>query len=104
MSTPKATHTTISITQSFVNTAWPWVRGRRGLMVLAAGIVVGGLALNWGWLVAAGIAPFVLAVLPCLAMCALGMCMNKAGGKSCSPGAEGPGEKPDARGGPEGGT
>ncbi|KGH21610.1 hypothetical protein P606_17115 [Comamonas thiooxydans] len=40
--------------------------------------------MNWGWLVAAGIAPLLLAVAPCAAMCALSLCMNKAGSKSCS--------------------
>ena len=43
-----------------------------------------GLALNWSWLAAAGIAPILISVLPCLAMCALGLCMNRSGGKSCS--------------------
>ncbi|RVH28084.1 hypothetical protein CN211_25985 [Sinorhizobium meliloti] len=36
-----------------------------------------GLAFNWNWLVAAGVAPPLLSVLPCLAMCALGLCMNR---------------------------
>ncbi|MEQ8651483.1 MAG: hypothetical protein RIC87_03380 [Kiloniellales bacterium] len=58
--------------------------GRRGLLVLAGLAIVAGLALNWGWLAAAGIAPILIGVLPCLAMCALGLCMNRAGGKSCS--------------------
>ena len=31
---------------------------------------------NWGWLVAAGIAPLLLSVGPCIAMCALGLCMG----------------------------
>lgn len=58
--------------------------GRRGLLVLAGLAIVAGLVLNWGWLAAAGIAPILIGVLPCLAMCALGLCMNRAGGKSCS--------------------
>ncbi|WP_192359125.1 hypothetical protein [Mesorhizobium mediterraneum] len=45
-------------------------------------IVVAGLAFNWVWLVAAGIAPLLLSVLPCVAMCALGLCMNRMTGRS----------------------
>lgn len=56
---------------------------RRGILVLAAITVGAGLALGWGWLVAAGLAPVVLALLPCLVMCGLGLCMNKATGASC---------------------
>lgn len=57
---------------------------RAALAVLAAAIVGAGLAVNWNWLVAAGIAPILLALAPCAAMCALGVCMNRTGGKSCS--------------------
>jgi len=54
-------------------------------MVLAGGAIVGGLTLNWSWLVAAGIAPILISVLPCAAMCAIGACcMSKAPGKSDS--------------------
>ena len=41
-----------------------------------------GAYFNWGWLVAAGIAPLLLTALPCVAMCALGLCMK---GSSKSP-------------------
>lgn len=64
-----------------------YLSGRRGLLMLAVVAFVGGLALNWSWLAAAGIAPILISVLPCLAMCALGLCMNRLGGKSCSTGA-----------------
>lgn len=60
-----------------------YVGGRRGLIALAALAIGGGLALNWNWLVTAGIAPVLLAVLPCVAMCALGLCMRHGDGKSC---------------------
>lgn len=60
---------------------------KRNLLALLAVAVVGaGLALNWGWLVAAGIAPILIALAPCAAMCALGLCMRGTGGKSCSTG------------------
>lgn len=41
-----------------------------GLAVIL-GLVFGG----WGWLVAAGLAPVILSTLPCLIMCAFGVCM-----------------------------
>ncbi len=49
--------------------------GTRGLLILAAVVVAAGLAINWSWVVAIGLAPILLAVLPCAAMCALGLCM-----------------------------
>jgi hypothetical protein len=54
-----------------------WTIG--GIAVMAAG-----LALNWGWLTAVGAAPVLLGVLPCAIMCALGLCMHRGSGKSCS--------------------
>jgi hypothetical protein len=42
-------------------------------------------ALNWTWLVAAGVASVLLSVLPCLVMCGLGLCMSKMiGGQHAS--------------------
>ena len=57
-----------------------WLGGRRRLLALGL-VAAGGLWLGWPTLVAAGIAPLLLAVLPCAAMCALGLCM-KGGGQS----------------------
>ena len=53
---------------------------RRTWIAFAAILLVGGAALNWGWLVAAGIAPLLLALAPCAAMCALGLCMRGSNG------------------------
>ncbi len=53
-----------------------WLGGRFGMLVFAAVVVGAGLWFNWGWLVSLGLAPLVLAVLPCAAMCALGLCMR----------------------------
>jgi len=39
------------------------------------------MVLKWDLLVAAGIAPLILGLLPCAAMCALGICMSRMGGK-----------------------
>ena len=57
---------------------------RRGLIMAALLIVALGLYLGWGWLAAAGIAPILIALAPCAAMCAAGVCMSKMGGKSCA--------------------
>ena len=57
-----------------------WLRGRRGLVVLAALVLGLGAAFNWSWLVAAGVGALLLSVLPCLAMCALGLCINRMAG------------------------
>lgn len=57
---------------------------RRSLLLLAAVALAGGLAFNWSWLAAAGIAPLILSVLPCVAMCALGLCMNRMTGHACT--------------------
>ena len=48
---------------------------RNRLMMAGGAVVIGGLALNWGWLTAIGVAPILLAVAPCAIMCALGLCM-----------------------------
>lgn len=58
--------------------------GRRGKIALTVAVVGAGAFFNWGWLVAAGIAPLLVTVAPCAVMCALGLRMNKAGAKSCS--------------------
>lgn len=52
-----------------------YLGGRRAWLALAALAGLGGLVLNWNWLVVIGVAPLLIAVLPCVAMCALGLCM-----------------------------
>ena len=74
----------LSWTSTLTGLARHYLGGRRGLMVLAGIIISAGLILSWGWLAAVGIAPILLALAPCAAMCALGLCMNKMGGKRCS--------------------
>ena len=62
-----------------------WLTRRRALWILGAGAVTTGLIFSWGWLAAIGVAPILVAALPCAAMCALGLCMNKMSGRSsCS--------------------
>ena len=71
-----------------------WLRGRWAVILGVLTLVGAGLALGWPWLAAAGLAPLVLAFLPCAAMCALGLCMPKGDG-SCHSQADAPG--PEAR-------
>ena len=59
-------------------------RKRTFLVVLAVAAVGAGFALNWESLVSAGIAPLLLALAPCAAMCALGLCMGKNEKGECS--------------------
>ena len=80
--------TTISSAQKVVNAVWPYVTGKRGWVLLALAVAGAGMAMNWSWLVAIGAAPLIIAILPCAAMCALGLCMNHGKNKSCSKQAE----------------
>ncbi|QRM35338.1 hypothetical protein JO965_41230 (plasmid) [Microvirga sp. VF16] len=76
--------------------------GRRTWLILAALALVGGAALNWSWLVAAGIAPLLLALAPCAAMCALSLC-SRPGDAGCQKDSPAPpAHEPDTseRGGP----
>ena len=57
---------------------------RRTIILLAAGVALSGIAFNWTWLSAIGVAPVLVAVLPCVVMCGLGLCMNKVMGGKCS--------------------
>lgn len=70
--------------QEILRAARYYVSGRRGLIALAVVISLAGLAFNWSWLVAVGIAPILIAALPCAAMCALGLCMARGSGSTCA--------------------
>jgi hypothetical protein len=50
----------------------PWLIGGGALLAAPLALYAG-----WDWLVAAGLATMVLALAPCLAMCALGLCMGR---------------------------
>ncbi len=76
--------TETSLTQDLIYAARYYLGGRRALILLAVAVLGAGAALNWGWLVAIGVAPLLLVFAPCAAMCALGHRMNKATGKSLS--------------------
>ena len=64
-----------SLAREWINLARHYLGNRWVLLALGAGVLVVGAALNWSWLVAAGIAPILIGVLPCLVMCGLGACM-----------------------------
>jgi hypothetical protein len=85
MSLPKtAGATRPSLAQDWLHALRCWLRGRKGVIALIGLAVVIGAALNWSWLVAVGVVPLLITVLPCVAMCALGLCMNRMVGGSCS--------------------
>ena len=65
-----------------------WLSGRRGLVVAAVALTGGGLALGWNWLAAVGVAPLLLSLAPCAAMCALGWCMMPKSAQSPAVNAE----------------
>src|SRR5918994_7642824 len=73
-----------SLAQDWLSALRYWLRGRNGVIAMVVLAVVIGAVLNWSWLVAGGVVPFLLTVLPCAVMCGLGLCMNKMAGGSCS--------------------
>lgn len=64
-----------SLTHDILSAARYYLGSRRALLAVAVLAAGAGLALNWNWLVAAGLAPILLSTLPCLVMCAFGVCM-----------------------------
>lgn len=58
---------------------------RKGILLAGLTVVIGsGMALNWGWLTAAGLAPILVSLAPCGVMCGLGLCMKGGTGTSWS--------------------
>ena len=76
-----------------------WIGDRRVLAVAGLAFIAIGLALGWNWLTAVGIAPLIVATVPCLIMCALGLCMMGKSQTACSsqptPGAGDPPTRAD---------
>lgn len=63
----------------------------RVLALAAATALVAGIGLGQQWLQTAGALSLLLSVLPCLAMCAAGICMNRmSGGGRCDSKAAAP--------------
>ena len=71
------------------------IGSRWGLLAIAGLALALGVVFKWNWLVAAGIAPVLLSLLPCAAMCALGFCMHRAVGASPAPKSPSPDPKPE---------
>ncbi|MBS3651870.1 hypothetical protein KEU06_24995 [Pseudaminobacter sp. 19-2017] len=51
--------------------------GSRPLLLLGLLALAVALWANWDWLAAVGLVPIIAAMLPCAAMCALGICMHR---------------------------
>ena len=66
------------------------LRNRLVLGGIALALLVAGAAWQWNWLVALGVAPLLLSVAPCAAMCAFGLCMHRMGGRACNTAQPGP--------------
>ena len=73
-----------SLTRDILFAARFYLGNRWALLVLAIIAAVAGLAFNWNWLVAVGLAPILLSTLPCLLMCVFGACMMCRSGKEQS--------------------
>ena len=85
MKTPESSKTAdASLTHDLWHASRYYLGSRWALVAIALVVAAGGIALNWSWLVAAGIAPIFLTLLPCAVMCGLGLCMNKLVGGSCA--------------------
>ncbi len=80
-----------SLASLWLQTAAYYLRGK-GLLVVGAAVIGLGLWFNWGWMVSLGLAPLILAILPCAAMCALGLCMSHGHGKGGKSGTDAPGD------------
>ncbi len=53
-----------------------WLTRSRLVIIAAVVAAIAGTWLGWPGLVAAGVAPILLSLAPCAAMCALGLCMS----------------------------
>jgi len=72
-----------SLKREWLDAARYYLGNRWALLMLGSLVLVIGAAFNWGWLVAAGIAPILISLAPCAIMCAVGLCsMKKMGGPS----------------------
>ena len=57
---------------------------------LALALIGAGLVWQWSWLVAIGVAPLLISAAPCVAMCALGLCMHRMSSSNGSAVPDGP--------------
>lgn len=90
MATTETTKTGVALRGTMLGTVGHLLVSRQALPVIAILFAVAlavFAALNWSWLVAAGVASILLSVLPCLVMCGLGLCMHKFVGRAAAPSA-----------------
>lgn len=66
-----------SLARSWLHVVRYYFGNRWVLLAIGTLVLIIGASLNWGWLVAAGIAPILVALAPCAMMCALGLCAMK---------------------------
>lgn len=78
VSSPDLSKTTdMSAWRAGLNVARHYLGNRWIVLALGSLVIMMGAVLNWSWLVAIGIAPILLALAPCVVMCALGLCAMK---------------------------
>lgn len=70
----------------------PSILGRRRWLLggIALALLAGSFVWQWSWLVAIGVAPLLISTAPCLAMCALGLCMHRMGNRTSGAAQDGP--------------
>jgi hypothetical protein len=92
MSTPGTTNAAYApsalgaIVRDRLRTACARIGVRRIAIALGLAAAASGIGLSWGWLTAIGVAPVIVVVAPCAAMCALGLCIPRIAGGSCAGG------------------
>jgi len=59
---------------------------------IAAVALIAATSSSWSWLIAIGVAPLLLTLLPCAVMCVLGLCLMHKAGSDCKSSRQ---EKPD---------
>ena len=97
--TPRSVETRASLlARDWLHAARFYLGRRNALLMLAAIAIVAGLAFNWNWLVATGVAPILIALLPCAVMCGLGLCFHKLFGGADSAQRSKPMVAPDQAG------
>jgi hypothetical protein len=66
--------------------------GRNRLLLggIALTLISAGFAWQWSWLVAIDVTPLLISAVPCLAMCALGLCMHRMGSRTGDAAQNGP--------------
>ncbi len=84
MTVPQSTTVEPPLWREGLSIARYYLGNRWVLIALGGAALVAGIGLNWGWLVAVGLAPIILSTLPCLVMCGLGVCMMCRSNKSQS--------------------